>query len=145
MPMPRQFLNAAPDFSYLHHRYYFLLFLLTILSRTPLLAADSEVLVLFSWLRSSFSSSSSSPPSAFSTWNPQDSDPCKWSYITCSSDGFVRGIDIQSVQLAVPFPSNLSSLKFLEKLTISGANLTGTIPLDIGDCVSLNDRCVLFQ
>ncbi|KAH0633640.1 hypothetical protein KY284_036426 [Solanum tuberosum] len=46
-------------------------------------------------------------------------------------------IDIQFIQLALPFPSNLSSLQSLQKLIISGANLTGTIPQDIGDCVSL--------
>ncbi|KAL0383696.1 UNVERIFIED_CONTAM: Receptor-like protein kinase [Sesamum calycinum] len=141
MPMPRHFLNAAPDFFHLHRHlhlsYFFLFFLNIFLSHSPIntTAANHEVLVLFSWLHSS--SSSSSPPPAFSTWNSQDSSPCKWSFVRCSSDDYVTEINIQSVHLALPFPSNLSSLSFLETLIISEANLTGAIPVDIGDCVSL--------
>ncbi|XP_075508490.1 LOW QUALITY PROTEIN: uncharacterized protein LOC142545283 [Primulina tabacum] len=137
MPMPRQFLNDAPKFFHLHRKYrcyffYFLLFLLQVLAQNPVTASKSEVSVLFSWIHSSSVTSS-----ALSNWNSRDSDPCKWSYITCSSDNFVTGINIQSIQLAIPFPSNLSSLRFLERVTVSGANLTGTIPVDIGDCLSL--------
>ncbi|XP_073024376.1 uncharacterized protein [Primulina eburnea] len=137
MPMPRQFLNDAPKFFYLHRKYryyffYFLLFSLQILEQNPVSASNSEVSVLFSWIHSS-----SVTLSALSNWNSRDSNPCKWSYITCSPDYFVTEINIQSIQLGIPFPSNLSSLRFLERVTISGANLTGTIPVDIGDCLSL--------
>ncbi|XP_009792998.1 uncharacterized protein LOC107768501 [Nicotiana tabacum] len=129
MPMSRQFLNPPNH----HYLLVFLTFLLfhhfTLCSN----AANNEVHVLFSWLHST----TSPIPTDFSNWNPSDLNPCKWSHIVCSSHLFVTEIDIQSIQLALPFPSNLSSLQSLQKLTISGANLTGTIPLDIGDCTSL--------
>ncbi|KAB5573169.1 hypothetical protein DKX38_000363 [Salix brachista] len=93
---------------------------------------NHEASVLFSWLHPSPSISSS-----FSNWNNLDSTPCKWTSITCSPQGFVTEINIQSVPLQIPFSLNLSSFQSLRKLIISDANITGTIPVDIGDCVSL--------
>ncbi|GFP91066.1 LRR receptor-like serine/threonine-protein kinase rch1 [Phtheirospermum japonicum] len=119
--MPRQFLNATPISFFF---FYFLIFSL----KTPVFAANTEAIVLFSWLNSS----------SFSNWDPQDSDPCGWSHIICSSQNLVSEINIQSVQLALPLhPTLFTSLKSLQKLTISAANLTGTIPAEIGDCFSL--------
>ncbi|CAN4091605.1 unnamed protein product [Withania somnifera] len=127
--MSRQFLNH-PNHLYL---LVFLTFLLLHNFTLPSNAANTEVDVLFSWLHST----TSPIPATFSNWSPSDPNPCKWSHIVCSSDLFVTEINIQSIQLALPFPSNISSVQSLQKLTISGANLTGTIPEDIGDCVSL--------
>ncbi|XP_060180432.1 LRR receptor-like serine/threonine-protein kinase RGI2 [Lycium barbarum] len=125
--MSRQFLN-------LPNHLYLLVFLTFLLLRHDFTnASNNEVDVLFSWLHSS----TSPIHPAFSNWNPLDSNPCKWSHIVCSSHLVVTEIDIQSIQMTLPFPSNLSSLQSLQKLTISGANLTGTIPNDIGDCISL--------
>ncbi|KAG5249731.1 receptor protein [Salix suchowensis] len=93
---------------------------------------NHEASVLFSWLHSS-----PSVPSSLSDWNSLDSTPCKWTSITCSPQGFVTEINIQSVPLQIPFSLNLSSFHFLSKLVISYANITGTIPVDIGDCLSL--------
>ncbi|GJX40162.1 LRR receptor-like serine/threonine-protein kinase RCH1 [Tanacetum coccineum] len=42
-----------------------------------------------------------------------------------------------SIELALPFPGNLSSLKYLDTLLISDVNLTGIIPNDIGNCYAL--------
>ncbi|XP_062149035.1 LRR receptor-like serine/threonine-protein kinase RGI2 [Alnus glutinosa] len=127
-PMPRQSITA-----FHHHHHYHLLFILTLLvSSFSSSTANNEVVTLYSWLQSS-----ASPSPAFSNWNPSDTNPCNWSYITCSSEEFVTEINIQSVEQALPFPSNLSSLHFLQKLVISGANLTGTISPDIGYCTLL--------
>ncbi|KHN07825.1 LRR receptor-like serine/threonine-protein kinase RCH1 [Glycine soja] len=82
-------------------------------------------------------SSSNTVPLAFSSWNPLDSNPCNWSYIKCSSASLVTEITIQNVELALPFPSKISSFPFLQKLVISGANLTGIISIDIGICLEL--------
>ena len=131
MPMPRQ-MQSLNHQNHHHLQYYYLLLLLAVLSQAVAEAASNEVVVLFSWLQTS-----PSPPSSFSDWNSLDSNPCNWSYIKCSSDNFVTEINIQSIQLATPFPSNLSSLRSLRTLIISGANLTGTIPLEIGNCTSL--------
>ncbi|XP_010245675.1 PREDICTED: receptor-like protein kinase 2 [Nelumbo nucifera] len=102
----------------------------------PTVAANHEALALLSWIHSSPSAPSFS--SVFQNWNPEDPNPCNWTYITCSPQGFVTQIIIQSVELALPVPSNLSSFVHLEKLVISDANLTGTIPAEIGDCAKLS-------
>ncbi|MBA0675027.1 hypothetical protein Goari_016593 [Gossypium aridum] len=139
MPMPRQSKNykqqAMPRQSLTTHLHYYRLLLLSLfftLLPNAVFAANSEAIALLSWLHST-----PSPPSPLSNWHPSDPNPCTWSYITCSSENFVIEINIQFVQLALPFPSSLSSLPSLQKLVISGANLTGTIPPDIGDCLQL--------
>ncbi|GAA0158602.1 transmembrane signal receptor [Lithospermum erythrorhizon] len=93
---------------------------------------NNEVNVLLSWLHTS-----PTPIASLSNWNALDLNPCKWSYITCSSQNVVTQIKIEFVQLALPFPANISLLSSLESLIISGSNLTGSIPVDIGDCISL--------
>uniref|UniRef100_A0A803PGB1 Protein kinase domain-containing protein n=1 Tax=Cannabis sativa TaxID=3483 RepID=A0A803PGB1_CANSA len=105
--------------------YTHLLFLITI-TTTNVVSANNEVLTLYSWLHTSPSFSSS-----FSDWNPSDTNPCSWSYINCSSQNFVTQINIQSIELALPFPTNFSSLHFLEKFIVSNSNLTGIISSDI--------------
>ncbi|CAJ1797831.1 unnamed protein product [Sphenostylis stenocarpa] len=118
-----------PHLHHLHYLHYALLFALLL----PLsFAANDEVSALVSWMHSS-----SKTPSAFSTWNPLDSNPCSWSYIKCSSANYVTEITIQNVELAFPFPPKISSFPFLQILVISAANLTGTISPDIGNCSEL--------
>ncbi|WCJ38138.1 Leucine-rich repeat receptor-like protein kinase family protein [Euphorbia peplus] len=124
MPMSRHQKNSTMSFIFIFF-----------LSLSPLTSsANLEIQILLSWLQSSPSSPISS---VFSTWNHLDSDPCNWSYITCSSDKFVTEINIQSIDIALPFPSNFSSLLHLQKLTLSSVNLTGIISSDIGDCSEL--------
>lgn len=130
MPSSRQFsLFYTPSTS---SSLFFFLFLVNILF-APAFTANHEASSLFSWLHSS----SLPPSSSFSNWNILDANPCKWTFITCSHQGFVTEISIQSIQLELPLPSNLSSFRSLSKLVISGANLTGTIPAEIGDCMGL--------
>ncbi|KAI3678734.1 hypothetical protein L6452_38037 [Arctium lappa] len=117
-----------PMLGHFHH-YLFLLLSIVVF---VIDASNDEALVLLSWLHSPIS-----PHSSFSNWNPSDQNPCNWSYITCSSQNHVTQINIQSIELALPFPSNLSSLIFLDTIIISGANLTGKIPDEIGECNAL--------
>ncbi|KAE9605597.1 hypothetical protein Lal_00025267 [Lupinus albus] len=112
-----------------------IIFLYTTLLYGLAFSTNHESSILFTWLHSS----ASPPPPFFSNWNIHDINPCKWTFITCSSLGFVTEINIESIPLQLPIPSNLSSFPFLNKLVISDANLTGTIPFDIGDCSSLTD------
>ncbi|XP_004515615.1 uncharacterized protein [Cicer arietinum] len=105
------------------HTLYLLLFTLLL----PLsFGSNDELNTLFSWINSS-----TKLPS------PLDSNPCKWSFIKCSQQNHVTEINIQSLQLALPFPPNISSLSNLQKLVISGSNLTGTISPDIANCPHL--------
>ncbi|KAL3506330.1 hypothetical protein ACH5RR_031712 [Cinchona calisaya] len=101
---------------------------------TTSLAINPEGLALYSWLHDS---SASQPQSFFSSWNLNDQNPCKWEYITCNSQGFLSGINIQSIPLELPLPSNLSSFIYLQKVVISDANVTGTIPSELGNCAGL--------
>ncbi|XP_057964772.1 LRR receptor-like serine/threonine-protein kinase RGI2 [Malania oleifera] len=128
MPMPRQSIDSRKH----SHHHNFLLFLLLTLVPHVASAANDEVVTLHSWLNSF-----PSPSPAFANWNRLDPNPCNWSYITCSSENFVTQINIQSIELALSFPSNLPSLRYLQELIISNANLTGMIPSEIGDCTAL--------
>ncbi|CAA7038410.1 unnamed protein product [Microthlaspi erraticum] len=57
---------------------------------------------------------SSSPPTTFSGWNTSDSDPVGWPYIRCSSSYKpVTMTNVVSVQMALPFPFNISSFSSL--------------------------------
>ncbi|XP_050365537.1 LRR receptor-like serine/threonine-protein kinase RGI2 [Argentina anserina] len=140
MPMLRR---QKPSNTYNHHQMsrqlsfttinFFFLFTFVLAASAPsLAAANVEVITLHTWLQGSTTLSLD-----FSNWNPSDPNPCKWSYITCSPQNFVTEINIQLIELAIPFPSNFSSLAFLQNLIISSANLTGTISPDIGYCKSL--------
>ncbi|XP_044484979.1 LRR receptor-like serine/threonine-protein kinase RGI1 [Mangifera indica] len=113
--------------------FFFTLILSTLFTTFTGASQNHEVSILFSWLHSS----PSLPLSSFSNWNILDANPCNWTSITCSPQGLVTEISIQSVPLQLPIPTNLSSFRSLSKLVISDANLTGTIPVDIGDCVGL--------
>ncbi|KAF5950611.1 hypothetical protein HYC85_012604, partial [Camellia sinensis] len=104
---------------------------------TSTAAANHEASTLYSWLHSSPSPPPSSFLSSFSDWNNLDTNPCKWTFITCTPQNLVSEINIQSIPLQLPLPSNLSSFPSLQKLIISGANLTGTISGDLGDCLGL--------
>ncbi|XP_062105275.1 LRR receptor-like serine/threonine-protein kinase RGI2 [Humulus lupulus] len=134
MPMPRLTSiihnNIKPmlrqPFTIHSHLHHLLVITLLLCDNVCTASANNEVLALYSWLHTSPSFSSS-----FSDWNPSDSNPCSWSYINCSSQNFVTEVTIQSIELALPFPSNLSSLPFLQKFVVTNANLTGSISPDI--------------
>ncbi|KAF4370849.1 hypothetical protein G4B88_012649 [Cannabis sativa] len=116
-------------------RQNFFFFFLTLLLHSPfttsIAVTNNEASLLFSWLQSSSSFSS------FFNWNIHDQTPCNWTAITCSSQGLVTEININSVPLHLPLLSNLSSFKSLQRLVISDANITGMLPEDIGDCTEL--------
>ncbi|KAF6135746.1 hypothetical protein GIB67_028602 [Kingdonia uniflora] len=120
---------------FFHPPLFHALFLLVLTQTTPLEATTTpnhEAQTLLSWLPKSPSST------LFMNWNTFHPTPCNWTYITCSPQGFITQININSIHLQFPFFSNLSSFTYLQKLVISDANLTGTIPFDIGGCAELS-------
>ncbi|KAL1823682.1 hypothetical protein DCAR_0311673 [Daucus carota subsp. sativus] len=112
-----------------------LLFLLLNISWYPASSGlNQEGLSLLSW-----SSSFNTSPSAtfFSSWDPTDQNPCKWNFISCSSNGLVSDIIITSIDLSTNFPTQFLSFKNLTSLVLSNGNLTGEIPQSIGNLSSL--------
>ncbi|KAJ6685262.1 LEUCINE-RICH REPEAT RECEPTOR-LIKE PROTEIN KINASE FAMILY PROTEIN-RELATED [Salix purpurea] len=97
---------------------------------------------LLSWL-STFNSSLSA--TFFSTWDSSHKSPCKWDYVICSSNGFVSGITITSINLPTSFPTQLLSFNHLTTLVLSNANLTGEIPRSIGNLSSLSTLDLSFN
>eukprot|EP01018_Ginkgo_biloba_P037135 Gb_05126 [translate_table: standard] len=75
--------------------------------------------------------------SELNTWNPQHQNPCRWTGISCSPQGTVTDINLQSIELLGTVPSQLGPLKSLKSLVMSATNLTGIIPKEIGDYGSL--------
>ncbi|KAJ6980632.1 LRR receptor-like serine/threonine-protein kinase [Populus alba x Populus x berolinensis] len=71
------------------------------------------------------------------SWNPLDSSPCKWFGVHCNSDGNIIEMNLKSVDLQGPLPSNFQPLKSLKSLILSSTNLTGAIPEAFGDYLEL--------
>ncbi|KAJ0096056.1 hypothetical protein Patl1_15621 [Pistacia atlantica] len=64
------------------------------------------------------------PPSL----NWSDSDPCKWSHVTCGNDNLVTRIQIRSLNLKGKLPPDLRNLTSLTVLEVANNQLTGPIP-----------------
>ncbi|CAM8888483.1 unnamed protein product [Rhodiola kirilowii] len=110
-------------------RFLFFCVLFTLTLLVVRCVSSSEVEVLVSWVEKR----SHLFESVFKDWKKDESSPCEWGYVECSGDGFVTRIDIQFVDVNLPFPAGFSSLLHLQSLIISGCNLTGTIPDSIGE------------
>ncbi|KAK3130340.1 hypothetical protein QOZ80_6BG0492230 [Eleusine coracana subsp. coracana] len=77
---------------------------------------------------------------ALSSWRASDPNPCEWSGVMCDARGGVAELSITSVDLGGPLPSNLQPLApSLKTLVLSGTNLTGTIPPQLGDLAALTE------
>ncbi|OWM81645.1 hypothetical protein CDL15_Pgr007683 [Punica granatum] len=81
-------------------------------------------------------------------WDPTSVSPCGWFGISCSPDGQVEGLVLQEIDLLGAVPTNLSSLSSsLNRLVLTGTNLTGSIPREIGvlaelNCLDLSDNAL---
>ncbi|CAO2191905.1 unnamed protein product [Urochloa humidicola] len=77
---------------------------------------------------------------ALGSWNGADATPCRWSGVTCDARGDVVSLNIKSADLggALPGAGDLRPLaSSLKTLVLSGTNLTGAIPKEIGDLSEL--------
>ncbi|KAI3976253.1 hypothetical protein MKX01_021795 [Papaver californicum] len=75
----------------------------------------------------------------FKDWNQNDATPCSWFGVTCNINHQVSEFNISHVDLYGHVPSNLTSLSIsLYKLVLTGTNLTGSIPKEIGLLSELN-------
>ncbi|KAL9662378.1 hypothetical protein QQ045_027211 [Rhodiola kirilowii] len=110
---------------------FFLIYYLTIsISCTFLgLAVNSPGEALLSW-KATLNNGMSIQ--ALENWNPVDGTPCKWFGITCNQNNEVVELELKDVDLLGMVPVNFTSLLSLNKLVLSGTNLTGSINKEIG-------------
>ncbi|CAL5383924.1 unnamed protein product [Camellia sinensis] len=73
----------------------------------------------------------------FDSWNSNNL-PCNFTGITCNPDGSVKAIELsnQSLTRIVPFHS-ICQLQSLQKLSLGGNSLIGSLSEDLGKCVRL--------
>ncbi|XP_040383110.1 LRR receptor-like serine/threonine-protein kinase RGI3 [Oryza brachyantha] len=77
---------------------------------------------------------------ALDSWRASDASPCRWLGVSCDARGDVVAVSIKSVDLggALPAVSLLPLARSLKTLVLSGTNLTGVIPKELGDLAELN-------
>ncbi|KAG8388557.1 hypothetical protein BUALT_Bualt02G0137800 [Buddleja alternifolia] len=75
---------------------------------------------------------------ALNNWDPTDQTPCQWFGIFCNFKNEVTEINLKYMDLLGNVPDNFTHFETsLTKLVLSGTNLTGLIPQQIGDLQSL--------
>ncbi|VAI85774.1 unnamed protein product [Triticum turgidum subsp. durum] len=76
---------------------------------------------------------------ALDTWRDSDASPCRWSGVACDARGNVVSLLIKSVDLGGAVPARVLRplAPSLETLVLSGANLTGEIPGELGAYAAL--------
>nr|QAS62425.1 LRR receptor-like kinase family protein [Sedum alfredii] len=110
---------------------FFLIFFFTVIINCTflVLAVNLQGEALLSW-RSTLNSGESIQ--VLENWNNQDGTPCKWFGITCNQNNEVVELELKDVDLLGAVPENFTSLLSLNKLVLSGTNLTGSITKEIG-------------
>ncbi|KAJ6761636.1 LEUCINE-RICH REPEAT RECEPTOR-LIKE PROTEIN KINASE FAMILY PROTEIN-RELATED [Salix koriyanagi] len=75
-----------------------------------------------------------------SNWNPNDSTPCGWKGVDCTSDynPVVWCLDLSSMNLSGSLSPSLGGLVHLTLLNLSFNALSQNIPGEIGSCSTLN-------
>ncbi|PNT01088.2 hypothetical protein POPTR_015G080800v4 [Populus trichocarpa] len=101
----------------------------TLVSLFPFTASalNQQGETLLSWKRSLNGS-----PEGLDNWDSSNETPCGWFGITCNLNNEVVSLEFRYVDLFGKLPSNFTSLFSLNKLILSGTNLTGSIPKEIG-------------
>ncbi|XP_015882601.1 leucine-rich repeat receptor-like serine/threonine-protein kinase RGI4 [Ziziphus jujuba] len=110
------------------------LFSLTILILFPCMvfSLNPQGQTLLSW-KQTFNGSKD----PLSNWDSSNETPCRWFGVTCNLNEEVVELDLRYLDLLGQFPTNFTSLLSLNKLVLSGTNLTGPIPKEIGILTSL--------
>uniref|UniRef100_A0A0D3G3R0 Protein kinase domain-containing protein n=1 Tax=Oryza barthii TaxID=65489 RepID=A0A0D3G3R0_9ORYZ len=76
---------------------------------------------------------------ALADWKAGDASPCRWTGVTCNADGGVTELSLEFVDLFGGVPGNLAAAvgRTLTRLVLTGANLTGPIPPELGELPAL--------
>ncbi|KAK6922388.1 Leucine-rich repeat-containing N-terminal, plant-type [Dillenia turbinata] len=79
--------------------------------------------------------------SPFANWNENDTTPCQWTGISCmniSGEPRVVGISVSGKNLRGYIPSELGTLIFLRRLNLHNNNFYGSIPVQLFNASSLH-------
>ncbi|KAF6982911.1 hypothetical protein CFC21_001236 [Triticum aestivum] len=71
---------------------------------------------------------------ALADWKAADASPCRWTGVACNADGGVTELRLEFVDLLGGVPANLAGAvgATLTRLVLTGTNLTGPIPPELG-------------
>ncbi|KAK1661804.1 hypothetical protein QYE76_049963 [Lolium multiflorum] len=71
---------------------------------------------------------------ALGNWDASDASPCRWTGVSCNAGGGVTELNLQFVDLLGGVPDDLSAAMgaTLERLLLTGTNLSGPIPPQLG-------------
>ncbi|XP_071729857.1 protein MALE DISCOVERER 2-like isoform X2 [Rutidosis leptorrhynchoides] len=76
------------------------------------------------------------PRGAFASWNPDDSDPCSWSFVHCV-DGNVHMLNLSGLSLEGVLAPEIANLTHLRRLVLSQNKFRGVIPEELGKLTML--------
>lgn len=71
------------------------------------------------------------PYGAFTSWNPNDEDPCSWSNVLCV-DGNVQVLNLNGLSLEGVLAPEIGNLIHLRRLVLSQNQFSGGIPKELG-------------
>ncbi|KAI3805137.1 hypothetical protein L1987_27218 [Smallanthus sonchifolius] len=76
------------------------------------------------------------PSGTFTSWNPNDHDPCSWSNVHCV-DGNVHVLDLNGLSLEGVLAPEIGNLTHLRCLVLSQNKFSGVIPKELGELMML--------
>ncbi|CAN6170277.1 unnamed protein product [Urochloa humidicola] len=71
------------------------------------------------------------PQGVLNDWDV-DVNPCTWTFVTCSPELLVIGLEAPSQNLSGRLSPSIGNLTNLESLLLQSNNITGPIPAEIG-------------
>ncbi|TVU33209.1 hypothetical protein EJB05_24999, partial [Eragrostis curvula] len=71
-------------------------------------------------------------------WDINSVDPCTWSMVTCSPDGFVVSLQMANNELSGTLSPSIGNLSHLQTMSLQNNRISGQIPPEIGKLTNLN-------
>ncbi|KAM0823232.1 hypothetical protein ACQ4PT_071006 [Festuca glaucescens] len=96
---------------------------------SAVVAVDEQGAALLAW-----KTTLRNGPGALADWKAGDASPCRWTGVACNAGGGVTELSLQFVDLLGGVPANLAGAVggTLTRLVLTGTNLTGPIPPELG-------------
>lgn len=78
------------------------------------------------------------PHGVLENWDKDAVDPCSWTMVTCSPEGFVIGLGTPSQNLSGTLSPSIGNLTNLQVVLLQNNNVSGPIPEELGKLVKLH-------